>query len=153
MYADSGEELSFSVARDAFPEAVNVFVEDRALNTYMMLEDGDSYNVTLNEAQAGVGRFYLHTTESTSLSTDDLSTSGVSMFKSDLRTVKVNGLQTGQDTSFELYSITGQLVYRSTFRSETSNTVTLPASLSTGIYVARVHVATSGELTKKIIIE
>ena len=60
---------------------IKVFLEDRNTNTFTRLDEANAtYKVTLTEALDGVGRFYIHTTQS-ALSIDNVALTGVSIFK------------------------------------------------------------------------
>ena len=64
--ADAGKEITFSTETLNLPTGLKVYLEDRETNTFTRLDElGNKYTIILNETSNGIGRFYLHTTEST----------------------------------------------------------------------------------------
>jgi hypothetical protein len=154
VYATSGETLDFSISTENLPSGVNVFIEDKALNTNLLLDGSNTYQVTLNSNESGIGRFYIHTTASAVLSTDDVTLSStLSIFKSDASTLTLTGINSGVKTTMALYSVLGKQVFAHSFTASTRNDIALPKSLSAGIYITRVQVENGGTVTKKIIID
>lgn len=133
VHAQSGDQINFS-ANSNVPDNIHVYLEDRELSTYTALNTAtDTYSLTLNADQDGVGRFYIHTT-SQSLSLDNpVLSQEVSIYKTTPKTVRIQGLHSGL-TSFYLYSVLGKLVTQTSFKNKSEKDIALPDSLSKGIY-------------------
>ena len=144
------KEITFSAEALNLPEDLKVFLEDRSNNTFTRLDEANTtYKVTLDEKLDGVGRFYVHTTQS-ALSIDNVALTGVSIFKANATTLRVTGLQQGE-ASISLFNVLGKQVMSTSFEATASKDIYLP-KLATGVYFAQVQTAT-GKLSKKIILE
>ena len=84
--AKADKEITFTAETLNLPAGLKVFLEDRVNNTFTRLDEANaSYKVTLTAALDGVGRFYLHTRAS-ALSVDNVTLTGVSIFKTNAST-------------------------------------------------------------------
>ncbi|CAL2094409.1 conserved hypothetical protein [Tenacibaculum sp. 190524A05c] len=61
LTANSGKEVVFSTTNSNLPANLQVILEDRELNTFVILDGVSTYTVQLTNNESGVGRFYLHT--------------------------------------------------------------------------------------------
>lgn len=148
--AAAGKEITFSADALNLPSGIKVFLEDRLTNTFTRLDETNSeYKVTLTEILNGVGRFYIHTTESV-LSTEDVILNSVRIFKTDAATLKITGLPQGK-TSFYLYNILGKKMITTIFTSNGNKEISL-SKLASGIYLAKMQTE-KGAISKKIILE
>jgi hypothetical protein len=148
--ADAGKEITFTADALNVPSGLKVFLEDRQTNTFTRLDETNSeYKVTLTETLNGVGRFYMHTTES-ALSTEDVILNSVRIFKTNASTLKITGLPQGK-TSFYLYNILGKEMMTTIFTSNGNKEISL-SKLASGIYLAKIQTE-KGAITKKIILE
>ena len=148
--ADANKEITFSAEAMNLPTGIKVFLEDRVHNTFTRLDEANAtYKVTLTDALDGVGRFYVHTTQS-ALSIDNVTLTGVSIFKANAATLRVTGLTQGK-ASISLFNVLGKQVMSTSFEATASKDISLP-KLARGIYFVKVQTAT-GELSKKIILE
>jgi hypothetical protein len=148
--ADAGKEITFSTETMNLPEGIKVFLEDRSNNTFTRLDEANAtHKITLEDALDGVGRFYVHTTQS-ALSIDTIALNSVSIFKANATTLRVTGLQQGK-ASLSLFNVLGKQVMSTSFDASASKDIFLP-KLAKGIYFAQVQTA-AGKLSKKIIIE
>ncbi|WP_075343419.1 T9SS type A sorting domain-containing protein [Tenacibaculum agarivorans] len=75
LEAASGKEVVFGANNSNLPAEIQVFIEDRDLGTFELLDGVNTYTVQLTAAESGIGRFYLHTRDN--VSTWDGSTSAV----------------------------------------------------------------------------
>ena len=148
--AAAGKEITFSTDAVNLPADIKVFLEDRFTNTFTRLDETNSeYKVTLSEPLNGVGRFYMHTTESV-LSTKDVILNSVHIYKTDASTLKITGLPQGK-TSFYLYNILGKEIVTTLFTSNGNKEISL-SKLASGIYLAKMQTE-KGVISKKIILE
>lgn len=153
VYAASGKTISIQAIGDGLPAEINLFIEDKQLSTFTKVDDVTGYEVTLSEALSGVGRFYLHTTTSSVLATDDVALSGINMFTAEDNILKISGINTGEQANVILYSLLGKEVFSSAFLVNGTKDILLPNTLSTGVYISKLNVAANQVLTKKIIIQ
>jgi hypothetical protein len=150
LKAEANKEITFSAEAMNLPVGIKVFLEDRVNNTFTRLDEANAtYKITLDEKLDGVGRFYVHTTQS-ALSIDNVTLTGVSIFKANESTLRVTGLQQGK-ASLSLFNVLGKQVMSTSFEATASKDISLP-KLATGIYFAKVQTA-AGKLSKKIILE
>ena len=150
LKAKANKEITFSAEAMNLPTGIKVFLEDRVHNTFTRLDEANAtYKVTLGEALDGVGLFYIHTTQS-ALSDDNVTLTGVSVFKANAATLRVTGLQQGK-ASLSLYNVLGKQLMSNSFEATASKDISLP-KLARGIYFVKVQTAT-GALSKKIILE
>lgn len=149
LKAASGKELAFSATRLNLPTDIKVYLEDRVTNTFTLLDETNSvYNITLSSAIDGIGRFYLHTSNSV-LSTSDVNLNSVSIFKTNNSTLRVTGLSQGK-ASISLYNILGKQMMMTTFNAINSKDISLP-KLAAGVYIIQLTTE-QGKINKKILI-
>ncbi|MEO9571322.1 MAG: lamin tail domain-containing protein [Polaribacter sp.] len=148
--AVGGKEITFTANVSNLPTNINVYLEDRQLNTYTRLDETNSkYKITLTEALNGIGRFYLHTASSV-LSTENFSLDNISIYKSGLSTLKVVGVHNGA-TNIKLFNILGKQIINTSFLSNGVKEISLP-KLAKGVYIVQLETE-KGKLNKKIILE
>ena len=149
VIAESGSNLEFSAKSENLPEGINVFLEDREENTFTRLDElNAAYKITTASAINGVGRFYLHTTQSV-LNTTDAKLDNVSVFKVH-NSLRIVGLQQGK-AAVKLFNVLGKQVLNTAFESNGTKNVSLP-SLAKGVYIVQLETV-EGKLNKKIILE
>ena len=148
--AAAGKEITFTADALNVPSGLKVFLEDRQTNTFTRLDEVNAnYKVTLTETLNGVGRFYMHTTESV-MSTEDVILNSVRIFKTNASTLKITGLPQGK-TSFYLYNILGKEMMTTIFTANGNKEISL-SKLASGIYLAKIQTE-KGAINKKIILE
>jgi hypothetical protein len=148
--ADAGKEITFTADALNVPSGLKMFLEDRQTNTFTRLDEVNAnYKVTLTETLNGVGRFYMHTTESV-MSTEDVILNSVRIFKTNASTLKITGLPQGK-TSFYLYNILGKEMMTTIFTANGNKEISL-SKLASGIYLAKIQTE-KGAISKKIILE
>lgn len=149
--AAAGQEITFSAEAMNLPEGIKVFLEDRQNNTITRLDEvNSSYKVTLSEAVASNGRFFLHTKASGVLSTDTIALQNVSIYKTSNETLRVVGLTQGT-ANIKVFNVLGKQVLNTTFQSKGANDIALP-KLATGMYIVQLQ-NDNGKINKKIILE
>ncbi|WP_158837679.1 T9SS type A sorting domain-containing protein [Polaribacter sp. L3A8] len=149
--AISGKELNFSANLTSLPSNLKVFLEDRKTNTFTRIDEENSfYKTTLSKTLNGIGRFYLHVTETalnTETNEDNLN---ISVYTPDNATLKITGLPQG-DTGLKLYNLLGKQLMNISFETTGVETITLPY-LAKGVYL--VILKTDKEkITKKIFLD
>ncbi|WP_339882645.1 T9SS type A sorting domain-containing protein [Polaribacter vadi] len=145
------KEITFIAEATNIPSGLNVYLEDRQENIFTQLGEANSaYKVSVTEASNGIGRFYLHTSAKSALSTEDVVLNSVSIYKSDKSTLKIAGLSQGK-ASISLFNVLGKNVMNSSFEVNGVKEISLP-NLATGVYVVQLTTE-EGKLNKKIILE
>ncbi|WP_445747989.1 T9SS type A sorting domain-containing protein [Polaribacter sp.] len=149
--AAAGKEITFSLEGMNIPDGINVYLEDKLINTVTLLSEANAtYKVTLNDALDGIGRFYLHTKSSGVLGTETIALKNVSIYSIDASTLRVTGLSEGK-ANVKIYNILGKQVFENSFNASAVKDLQLP-KLASGIYV--VQLATEkGTLNKKITLQ
>jgi hypothetical protein len=150
--AAANQTIAFSADISNLSTGLKVYLEDKVANTITDITTG-SHQLTNTVALNGIGRFYLHTTES-ALSVDDLAGLGstLNMYKTSNTNLRVTGVQQQGVALLKMYTTTGKQVLSNSFIIETVNDIALPNNLSKGIYIVNV-VTNATKQTKKIIIE
>jgi hypothetical protein len=148
--AASGLEIVFTADVANFPTGTNIYLEDKEVNTFTRLEGNANYTVTLNTALSGIGRFFIHTTES-ALSVEGSVLENVSVYTTNNRNLRITGIQNG-NTLVKLYNILGQQILEATFEANGLNDISLPSSLRKGVYIVQVK-NDKAATTKKIAID
>jgi hypothetical protein len=149
--ADAGKEITFSTEVLNLPTGLKVYLEDRETNTFTRLDElGNKYTIILNETSNGIGRFYLHTTESTLSSNTNSVFKNIRIYKTDHTTLRIIGLSPGK-TTVKLFNMLGKQLLNSSFTTNDVHDISLP-QLSTGIYLIQLE-SEKGTLNNKIILE
>jgi hypothetical protein len=147
--ATAGKEITLTADALNLPEGIKVFLEDREENTFTRLDElNASYKITTTSAINGVGRFYLHTTQSV-LNINDAALDNVSVFKVH-NSLRIVGLQQGK-AAVKLFNVLGKQVLNTAFESNGTKDISLP-SLAKGVYIVQLETV-EGKLNKKIILE
>ncbi|TMM29091.1 T9SS type A sorting domain-containing protein [Polaribacter aestuariivivens] len=150
VVAEAGKEITFTANAQNLPKGINVYLEDRLLNTFTRLDEANAnYKVTLDDASNGTGRFYMHTA-SKALSTDTEILNSVSIYNTNNNNLRIAGLQNGE-ASVNIFNILGKQVLSTSFTANGAKDIALP-SLAKGVYIVQLQ-SNSGKLSKKIILE
>lgn len=143
--------LTFSATVDNLPEGMDVYLEDTVNNTIEKINDG-SFQVQLSEAQHGIGRFYLHTSQ-TALSVDNLpANTSVNIYTTTRRNLRIIGLEDQGNVRIRMYNIMGAVVLSNRITQQQVLNLALSESLKTGVYVVEIS-SEKGIQRKKIILE
>jgi hypothetical protein len=135
------------------PDNVNVYLEDNQQGTMTLLNEQD-FELTPEINLSEVGRFYLHLTQTTFSTEDDIQTNHLNAYKLDSSNfITVEGLafQTNQ-TNLRVYDILGQEVLHKTLANNNNRETVSTEGFATGVYVIKLE---SGNVivTKKIVIK
>lgn len=147
--AQAGTEIKISATSLNLPAGIRVYLEDKSDHTFTLLDATSDFTVTLSDNEAGIGRFYLHTS-ATALSEGDFNLNHVSLFLSNRDNLRIVGVHSG-DTKVTIHDILGKEVLRTSFEGTGVNDVRLP-NLRSSVYIVQVETQ-KGRLNKKIIIE
>ena len=150
---EAGNNFRISIGTFNIDTAINVYLEDNVQETMTLLNDQD-FELTAENELNGIGRFFIHLTE-TVLSIDDkIETNYLNVFKADVNNfITVEGLANQSNgTKLRLYTIRGKEVIFTTLNNTNNKQIISTQGLSTGIYIVKLE---SGNilLTKKIFIK
>ena len=148
LKAEAGKELTFSIEALNLPNGIEVYLEDRAANTFSSLTAGD-LKITLNEDVNGTGKYYLQLS-SKSLSANTTALETISVCVSGSKNLKIVGLSS-EKTSLKLFNSIGKLVFDTSFSSDETQNISL-SNLSSGFYIVQIE-SEDKKLNKKIILE
>jgi hypothetical protein len=148
LKAEAGKELTFSIEALNLPNGIEVYLEDRATNTFSSLTDGD-LKITLNEDVNGTGKYYLQLSSKT-LSANTTALETISVCVSGSKNLKIVGLSS-KKTSLKLFNSIGKLVFDTSFSSDETQNISL-SNLSSGFYIVQIE-SEDKKLNKKIILE
>lgn len=146
----ANKQITFSADANNLPNGINIYLEDRLLNTFTRLDEANTtYKVTLTDATNETGRFYIHTASKALSTTADVLNS-VSIYKTDNNNLRIAGLQNGT-ASVKLFNVLGKQVLSESFSANGVKNIALP-NLANGVYLVQLQTAT-GKISKKIILE
>ena len=146
---------SFRISIDTFDiyAGTNVYLEDNAQGTMTLLNELD-FELTPENNLSGVGRFFIHLTETTFSIDNEVDTNLLNAYKLDRNNfIIVEGLtvQSGI-TNVKLYSLLGREIL-STELNNSINTQTISTErIATGVYVIKLQ-SGNNLITKKLIIK
>jgi hypothetical protein len=149
---EAGNNFRISIGTFNIDTAINVYLEDNVQETMTLLNDQD-FELTAENELSGIGRFFIHLTE-TVLSIDDkIETNYLNVFKADVNNfITVEGLANQSNlTKLRLYTIHGKEVISATLNNNNKQLISTQG-LSPGIYIVKLE---SGNilLTKKLFIK
>ena len=149
---ETGNNFRISIGTFNIDTGTNIYLEDNIQGTMTLLNDQDFELIAENEL-SGVGRFFIHLTE-TVLSIDDkIETNYLNVFKADVNNfITVEGLANQSNlTKLRLYTIHGKEVISATLNNNNKQMISTQG-LSPGIYIVKLD---SGNilLTKKFFIK
>ena len=150
---EAGNNFRISIGTFNINIGTNVYLEDNVQGTMTLLNDQD-FELTAENELSGVGRFFIHLTE-TLLSIDDkIETNYLNVFKADVNNfITVEGLANQSNgTKLRLYTIRGKEVIFTTLNNTNNKQIISTQGLSTGIYIVKLE---SGNIlmTKKLFIK
>ena len=146
---------SFRISIDTFDiyAGTNVYLEDNQQGTMTLLNEQD-FELTPENNLSGVGRFFIHLTETTFSIDNEVDTNLLNAYKLDRNNfIIVEGLtvQSGI-TNVKLYSLLGREIL-STELNNSINTQTISTErIATGVYVIKLQ-SSNNLITKKLIIK
>ena len=150
---ESADGFRISIHSNGIYEGTNVYLEDNQQGTMTLLNEQDFElipEINLSE----VGRFYLHLTQTTFSTEDDIQTNYLNGYKLDaFNFITIEGLafQTNQ-TNLRVYDILGQEVLHKTLANNNNRETVSTEGFATGVYVIKLE---SGNVivTKKVVIK
>ncbi len=133
IHISEGQQATISITETTLPENVEVYLEDNLTNTFTLLNTSD-YVFTANTNLSGIGRFFLHFTEST-LGTNIYDSNNIKIFTTtEAKVIFVKG-QLFEDTALTIFDIQGRVLKTMTLDGyQTLNRIDV-SSFSKGVYI------------------
>ena len=150
---ESADGFRVSIHTNGIYEGTNVYLEDNQLGTMTLLNQQDFElipEINLSE----VGRFYLHLTQTTFSTEDDIQTNHLNAYKLDSSNfITIEGLAfQSNHTNLRLYNILGQQVLQKTLANNSNRETVSTEGFATGVYVIKLE-SENVIVTKKIVIK
>lgn len=149
VHAAKDTTIEISATFSNLPNTYQVYLEDRFLQTFTILDASSKYSTTLTADLNGIGRYYLHTS-SAALNASYYDLNSISIFTTDDNVLHIEGVY-NEVGKLIIYDVTGRLVLQSSFSGNGNNTIQLP-HLKSGLYLIQVHL-TKGIITKKLMLD
>lgn len=152
LYTETAKEIIFSADISNFNPNLKVFIEDREKNTFTRIDEiTTNYKIILDNAQVGIGRFYLHTTSNSLSLNEHEKFNNISIYNLAPSTIRILGLPEG-NCNIKLYNIQGKEVFKKFFTSEKEVKDLYLSNLTAGIYILEIR-SERDIVSKKIILE
>ena len=149
----SGETFRITVDTFDIFGGINVYLEDTQNDTMTLLNEQD-FELTPENTLGGVGRFFIHFTQSVLSTQDQINTSHLNAYKLNINSfITIEGLANqGGQTSVTVYDILGKQVVSATLDNYTNTQKISTETVAAGIYIIKLD---SGNtiVTKKLIIK
>ena len=146
---------SFRISIDTFDiyAGTNVYLEDNVQGTMTLLNEQD-FELTPENNLSGVGRFFIHLTETTFSIDNEVETNLLNVYKLDRNNfIIVEGLASqANKTRLDLYNLLGKKVLSINLPNHTNSQTISTEGLSSGIYVIKLQ-SSNSILTKKLIVK
>lgn len=149
--AKAGGEVKFNATCTGLPTGIRVILEDRTAKVYTDLSNGADYVVTLSANSSGTGRFYIHTSNLTT-GTSDLLPSGLFRLKAYPAdgVIWIDGHVSSKAVT-GLYDARGSQIGR--YNLEEGNRNSIPTSgLTSGVYILKVIDGNNTFATKLVLV-
>ena len=150
LFVKGSGELNLSIDTANKPNDILIYIEDKELNTFTLLQSNLSYKINSSGNTNGIGRYYLHT-QNKSLKIDKELLNKISIYTTKNKTLNISGLPS-EKTEFTLYNILGKQLLNESFIADNSTKKVTLLSLKKGIYILNLETK-EGVISKKIIIE
>ena len=149
----SGDPFRITVDTFDIFGGINVYLEDNQNDTMTLLNEQD-FELTPENTLGGVGRFFIHFTQSVLSTQDQINTNHLNAYKLNIDSfITIEGLANqGGQTSVTVYDILGKQVVSATLDNYTNTQKISTETVAAGIYIIKLD---SGNtiVTKKLIIK
>ena len=148
--ANQGEQLTFSISETTLPSTVNIYLEDNLSNTFTLLNTSD-YILTPNTNLMGTGRFYIHFTNTTLSTTENVFDSLTIYADQTNRSIYIAG-EVSENTVAKVYDIQGRLISSKTLTTNLRLQSIDVNNINPGVYIIELS-NTSQNKTQKVILK
>lgn len=146
--AKTGSEITFTAENTNLTNDCNVILEDREKNIFTRLDtDGSFYKVKLTNESKGIGRFYIHTSNSTTSNEIQLRDQFNIIPQKAYGILKVFGM-VKEKTLASVYDISGRLIIKKELQTTDVNEIRMQSAKS-GVYIVQLQ-SEMGIFNKKI---
>lgn len=142
------EDVKFTISAVNLPEGINVFIEDRLLNTYNIVSIDNPFSPDFGYETNNKNRFFVHFKSSNALSTDGLKLDKATIFVTN-SLLHIEGINSKK--SIKIYDTLGQEIMNKNVDTNT-NQIDLPQNITKGVYLVSVSV-NDQIINKKLIIK
>mgnify|MGYP001140520807 CR=1 FL=1 len=154
VVAQAGQDYSITLDHGFGNTNGDIYLEDRLLNTFTLINDGTIYSFVSNSNLNGTGRFYLSKNNS-SLGLNDNAFSDIKIYaNNNIDSIVIEG-NIPNNSNASLVDMQGRVIFQNVKLDSSTQTNTINVvTLSTGVYVISVESKNVGDkITKKLIIE
>ncbi|EDP71716.1 hypothetical protein FBALC1_04492 [Flavobacteriales bacterium ALC-1] len=138
LNVNNGEQVTISLGNYNIPDNVSVYLEDNVNNTFTRLDTTD-YIFTTVTALNGTGRFYLHFTTESLLSTGEHNFKEFNIYTNQLgRTIIIEGNLTNK-VDVVVFDILGREVLRQDLNHLVNKNIINANTLGSGVYVITIE--------------
>ena len=150
---EAGNNFRISIGTFDIYAGTNVYLEDNVQGTMTLLNEQE-FELTPENNLSGVGRFFLHLTETTFSIDDEVETNLLNVYKLDRNNfIIVEGLASqANKTRLDLYNLLGKKVLSINLSNHTNSQTISTEGLFSGIYVIKLQ-SINSLLTKKLIVK
>lgn len=148
--ASRGQRITLSIAESILPKEIEVYLEDKETNTFILLNTND-YNFYADSDVLGIGRFFLHLTNAT-LSFGNNVHNSPKLFTSNMSHIMhiIGDLE--PDTLITVFDLSGRLMISTKLDENFKKTTVDLSILKSGMYLVKLK-NSSHDKIKKIVIE
>ncbi len=148
------QSFTFNIEENSIPIEFDVVLEDKVLNTKTVLTTGANYDFTIDNTAASQGaeRFAITIKASGLLAVEDVLATAIKIWPNPTSNqFHILNNQNEENTTFEIYTITGQLIYSQ--QSLPKTTITIQThNWAAGVYLLKA-INKGNITTKKLIIQ
>jgi hypothetical protein len=149
LESKTGGEISFSAETVELPTACSVILEDKLAKTFTSLANGATYKTTVSAGTTAVGRFYIHTSNSTTgISVQTGSVFNLKAYPADGQIWIIGEVANGAKAS--LFDVNGRNLGTFNLQEGSRNSIS-SAGLAPGVYLLNVTEASKRFNTKIVI--
>jgi hypothetical protein len=145
------KNITFSAAVVNLPTGIKVFLEDTENQTIIDITTS-TYQMNVEKALNGIGRFYIHTTTERALSIEgNTLATAVSIYKTSPTNLRVTSTQQQGVALVKMYTAIGKEVLSYALQMKKVQDIPLPKNLAKGVYIVQ-FIANGTKQTKKLLI-
>jgi hypothetical protein len=144
------KNITFSAAAVNLPTGIKVFLEDTENQTITDITTS-TYQINVEKALNGIGRFYMHTAARVLSIEDNTVATAVSIYKTSPTNLRVTSTQQQGGALVKMYTAIGKEVLSYAFQMKRVQDIPLPKNLAKGVYIVQC-IANGTKQSKKLLI-